>query len=67
MTIDKYTALVDENLVRIAEAYVLTKVRERPSAIPLSPEFCIISIEDRQYCYDHLAEWVEQVINGRAL
>lgn len=48
-------------IVRKIEQYVLRRVAQRPSALRITNEFFRISIADRTYCYEHLAQWVEEV------
>lgn len=44
--------------VKYIEKCILDLVARRPSAVRLSPEFFIISAEDRAACYKHLPQWV---------
>ena len=40
------------------ERHILKMVARRPSVVKLSPEFSLISKEDRAYCYKHLRIWI---------
>lgn len=40
------------------ERYILHMIARRPSAVRLSPEFFIVSMDDREYCYKHLRLWI---------
>lgn len=51
----------------IVEGYILHRIRLMPSATVIKGEYVMISIADRQYCYDHMAEWVEEALRAKAL
>lgn len=61
-TIDKHTIEVPEHMAFIVEGYILYRIRLMPSVVEVRGELAYISIEDRQYCYDHMAQWVEEAL-----
>ena len=67
MCIKRHIVEVPQNMVLMVEGYILHRIKLMPSARPLSKEFVMISIADRQYCYDHMAEWVEEALHAKAL
>lgn len=67
MRIKHHIMEVPLNMVLIVEGYILHRIKSMPSARSLSKEFVMISIADRQYCYDHMAEWVEEALRAKAL
>jgi hypothetical protein len=48
-------------IVRKIEQHILRKVAQRPSALRITNEFFRISVKDREYCYEHLTQWVEEI------
>ena len=53
-----------EYAVHHIEKYVILQVLQRPSATLISREFISISAQDRQYCYDHLQQWIYEAVNN---
>lgn len=58
--IDLHTA--DKEYAAFVEGYVLSKIASLPTAEHLSREFFAIGWSDREYCYQHLAEWVNEAM-----
>ena len=45
---------------RLIEEYVIAQVAKRKSADPITKEFFLISVKDREYRYKHLTKWVKE-------
>jgi hypothetical protein len=52
----------DKALTHFVEGYVLGKISSLPSVERFSREFFFISWKDREYCYQHLQEWVDEAM-----
>lgn len=67
MRVKHYTAEIPRDKVALVEAYLLHRVRLMPSAQPLTREFFMISVADREECYKHMAQWVAEALNARPI
>ncbi len=52
----------DKEFAIFVEGYVLDKITSLKSAEHISREFFIIGWSDREYCYQHLTEWVNEAM-----
>ena len=67
MCIKRYTMEIPHDKVLLVEAYLLHRVRLMPSAQPLTREFFMISVADREECYKHMTQWVTEALNARPI
>ena len=65
MKVERYTVDLhteDKEYAAFVEGYVLSKIASLPTAEHLSREFFSIGWRDREYCYQHLTEWVNEAM-----